>query len=166
MSDSNSSSSPDAVQQLLQGNNATVGPMTAEQRNDRREALLKRQREQREKAQQLSQTARASTSPASAASPTASPSSTSTNQAPVAAPAAAAAATSIPVTTVASATPDAPVRENMVQQAVSFLSSPSVQSADEAKKTQFLEKKGLTAKEIELARAQIAGNPVATAVCF
>lgn len=46
----------------------------------------------------------------------------------------------------------------MVQQAVSFLSSPSVQSAEESKKIQFLEKKGLTAKEIELARARVAGS--------
>jgi len=46
----------------------------------------------------------------------------------------------------------------MVQQAVSFLSSPSVQSAEEAKKIQFLEKKGLTTKEIELAKARISGT--------
>ncbi|GJJ71624.1 peroxin-14 [Entomortierella parvispora] len=155
MSD-NSTSSPDAVQQLLQGNNGAAAPITAEQRNDRREALLKRQREQREKAQQLSQSARANASSPSA------PSTTTPAAAPATTPAAAAAEASTPVAA-AVATPEAPVRENMVQQAVSFLSSPSVQSADEAKKTQFLEKKGLTAKEIELARARIAGKPVAAA---
>jgi hypothetical protein len=44
------------------------------------------------------------------------------------------------------------------------LSSPSVQSAEESKKTAFLEKKGLTLKEIEVARARVAGT--ATAVSF
>ncbi|KAF9340220.1 hypothetical protein BGZ91_003005 [Linnemannia elongata] len=85
----------DSVQQLLQSNNGGQ-PMSAEQRNDRREALLKRQRESREQAQQI------------------------------------------------------------------------VQSAEESKKTAFLEKKGLTLKEIELARARVAGTaatpaPVSTA---
>lgn len=137
--------------------------MSAEQRNDRREALLKRQRESREKAQQMSAAARANAAPTSApttttATPTTTaPASTSTTTpaapTPVAAPAVVA---------------DAPVRENMVQQAVSFLSSPSVQSAEESKKTAFLEKKGLTLKEIELARARVAGAaatpaPVSTA---
>lgn len=145
----------DPVHQLLQSSN-NGQPMTAEQRNERREALLKRQKESREKAQQISQAAKAnaanaSSSPVSStasSSPTtpAPTTTTTTTAAPVAAP---------PVTPVES---DAPVRENMVQQAVSFLSSPSVQSADEAKKTQFLEKKGLTLKEIELARSRVAGG--------
>lgn len=161
MSDDNTNApgtgaSVDPVHQLLQSSN-NGQPMTAEQRNERREALLKRQKESREKAQQISQAAKAnaanaSSSPvfstASASSPsTLAPTTTTTTVAPVAVP---------PVT--APVLSDAPVRENMVQQAVSFLSSPSVQSADEAKKTQFLEKKGLTLKEIELARSRVAGG--------
>ncbi|KAF9377675.1 hypothetical protein CPB97_010015 [Podila verticillata] len=146
----------DPVHQLLQSSN-NGQPMTAEQRNERREALLKRQKESREKAQQISQAAKAnaanassspvsSTASSSPTTPAPTTTTTTTTAAPVAAP---------PVTPVES---DAPVRENMVQQAVSFLSSPSVQSADEAKKTQFLEKKGLTLKEIELARSRVAGG--------
>ncbi|KAG0055042.1 hypothetical protein BGZ89_002490, partial [Linnemannia elongata] len=141
----------DSVQQLLQSNNGGQ-PMSAEQRNDRREALLKRQRESREKAQQMSAAARANAAPTSAPTTTATPTTT--------APA------STSTTTPAAPTPvaapavvvDTPVRENMVQQAISFLSSPSVQSAEESKKTAFLEKKGLTLKEIELARARVAGT--------
>ncbi|KAG0286242.1 hypothetical protein BGZ96_009608 [Linnemannia gamsii] len=150
----------DPVHQLLQSNNGGQ-PMSTEQRNDRREALLKRQRESREKAQQMSAAARTNAAPFSSApaatttTPTAAPSTTSTTTtatpAPVAVPAVA------PVA-------DTPVRENMVQQAVSFLSSPSVQSADESKKTSFLEKKGLTLKEIEVARARVAGTATAPAV--
>jgi len=163
MSDDNTNApgtgaSVDPVHQLLQSSN-NGQPMTAEQRNERREALLKRQKESREKAQQISQAAKAnaanaSSSPVSStasasSSTTLAPTTTTTTAAPVAAPAPPATA---PVLS------DAPVRENMVQQAVSFLSSPSVQSADEAKKTQFLEKKGLTLKEIELARSRVAGG--------
>ncbi|KAF9329745.1 hypothetical protein BG006_007230 [Podila minutissima] len=145
--------SVDPVHQLLQSSN-NGQPMTAEQRNERREALLKRQKESREKAQQISQAAKAN---AIASSSTSAPAST---PAPSSSPAAPPAITA-PVTPVAPVAPivsDAPIRENMVQQAVSFLSSPSVQSADEAKKTQFLEKKGLTLKEIELARSRVAGG--------
>ncbi|KAF9101264.1 hypothetical protein BGX29_005839 [Mortierella sp. GBA35] len=152
----------DPVQQLLQGNNnATNGqPMSAEQRNERREALLKRQQESREKAQQISQAARANAAAGSSSAPA-----TATNNAASSTPAVATPTPTPTTTTTTTATTpspvapveapvvaDAPVRENMVQQAVSFLSSPSVQSADESKKTQFLEKKGLTLKEIELAR--------------
>ncbi|KAF9908047.1 hypothetical protein EC991_010291 [Linnemannia zychae] len=150
----------DSVQQLLASNNGGQ-PMSAEQRNERREALLKRQRESREKAQQMSAAARAnaaagSSAPTTTTTPaTTAPATTTTSPAPVAAPVAAVAA---PVVV------DAPVRENMVQQAVSFLSSPSVQSAEESKKTAFLEKKGLTLKEIEVARARVAGKASAPAV--
>ncbi|KAI7821715.1 peroxisomal membrane anchor protein conserved region-domain-containing protein [Gamsiella multidivaricata] len=169
--DSNPTTNPpaqsiDPVRQLLQGNNSDGQALTAEQRNERREALLKRQKEAREKAQQVSQAARAnaannnagvSTIPSTTAAPApAAPAPIATSTAtPVAA--AAATATAAPVS-------DAPVRENMVQQAVSFLSSPSVQSAEESKKTQFLEKKGLTAKEIELAKARVIGTASAPAV--
>ncbi|KAG0202723.1 hypothetical protein BGX28_004857 [Mortierella sp. GBA30] len=160
----------DPVQELLQGSNGTPGqPLTADQRNERREALLKRQREAREKAQQISQDARAN----AAANGT----NTSTMPAPAPAPAPAivndsAAITISPVpSAVATVTApsvaavlDTPIRENMVQQAVSFLSSPSVQNAEEAKKIQFLEKKGLTSKEIELARARVTGTASVPAV--
>ncbi|KAG9073118.1 hypothetical protein KI688_000905 [Linnemannia hyalina] len=148
----------DPVQQLLQSNNGGQ-PMSTEQRNDRREALLKRQRESREKAQQMSAAARANAAPTSApATTTATP--TTTALASTTAPAAPAPA---PVAAAPVVVADAPVRENMVQQAVSFLSSASVQSAEESKKTAFLEKKGLTLKEIELARARMAGTAAAPA---
>lgn len=145
--------SVDPVHQLLQSSN-NGQPMTAEQRNERREALLKRQKESREKAQQISQAAKAN---AIASTSTSAPASTPAPSSSPATPP----ATTAPVTSVAPVAPvvsDAPIRENMVQQAVSFLSSPSVQSADEAKKTQFLEKKGLTLKEIELARSRVTGG--------
>ncbi|KAF9310876.1 hypothetical protein BG003_008027 [Podila horticola] len=160
MSDDNSNATGagapeiDPVHQLLQSSN-NGQPMTAEQRNERREALLKRQKESREKAQQISQAAKANanasssstSAPATTAASSLSPTPPSTTTAPI-----------TPVAPLASVVSDAPIRENMVQQAVSFLSSPSVQSADEAKKTQFLEKKGLTLKEIELARSRVAGG--------
>ncbi|KAF9028974.1 hypothetical protein BGZ52_004097 [Haplosporangium bisporale] len=170
MSDDNTNAtgagaSVDPVHQLLQSSN-NGQPMTAEQRNERREALLKRQKESREKAQQISQAAKAnaanassspvsSTASSSPIAPTPTTATTTTTTTTTAAPVA-----TTPVTPVES---DAPVRESMVQQAVSFLSSPSVQSADEAKKTQFLEKKGLTLKEIELARSRVAGGSSAPA---
>ncbi|KAF9938510.1 hypothetical protein BGZ67_010737 [Mortierella alpina] len=157
MSDDNSTSAQqpqqtvDPVQQLLHGSNGAPGqPLTTDQRNERREALLKRQREAREKAQHISQTARANAAGSSSAS-TSTSAVPAANTAPVEG-----ASTPAPAPAPASIASDTAVRENMVQQAVSFLSSPSVQSADESKKTQFLEKKGLTAKEIELARARIA----------
>ncbi|KAF9418101.1 hypothetical protein BGZ94_009796 [Podila epigama] len=179
MSDNNtnSGSSPqgatatvDPVHQLLHsGTNGQA--MTPEQRNERREALLKRQRESRERAQQISQAAKANAASASSSSTTTT--TTTTSAAPAVAtaatpaPAVATATGSTPPTVVSSSSPgpvsvassdNTPVRENMVQQAVSFLSSPSVQSADESKKTQFLEKKGLTLKEIELARSRVAAG--------
>ncbi|KAG0082804.1 hypothetical protein BGZ93_007108 [Podila epicladia] len=144
--------SVDPVHQLLQSSN-NGQPMTAEQRNDRREALLKRQKEAREKAQQISQAAKANAiAPSSSSAPASTPAPSPST------PPVTTAALVTPVAPVAPVVSDAPVRENMVQQAVSFLSSPSVQSADEAKKTQFLEKKGLTLKEIELARSRVAGG--------
>ena len=42
-----------------------------------------------------------------------------------------------------------PLNEDLIKSAVSFLSSPNVQSADTAKKVAFLTKKGLSAKEVE-----------------
>ncbi|KAF9556111.1 hypothetical protein EC968_008437 [Mortierella alpina] len=173
MSDDNSTPAQqpqpmDSVQQLLHGGNGTPGqPLTTDQRNERREALLKRQREAREKAQQISQTARAnatgsgSASNSAGAAPPSSPATTSAIPS-TAVPGAVQAPASTPTPT--STASDTPVRENMVQQAVSFLSSPSVQSADESKKTRFLEKKGLTAKEIELARARVAGTASAPSI--
>jgi len=168
MSDDNNSASTagqavDPVRQLLQENNANGGAsgqaLTADQRNERREALLKRQRESREKAQQLAQSARANAASGSAAPAAPAATTTTTTPSPVPASTATPAAAATPVAAVAPApAADAPVRENMVQQAVSFLSSPSVQSAEESKKIQFLEKKGLTAKEIELAQARVAGS--------
>ncbi|KAG0376861.1 hypothetical protein BGX24_007119 [Mortierella sp. AD032] len=147
----------DSVQQLLATNNGGQ-PMSAEQRNDRREALLKRQRESREKAQQMSAAARANANASSSAPTTATTTSTAV---PTTTNITATTATTPVPTPVAATAPvvaDAPVRENMVQQAISFLSSPSVQSAEESKKTAFLEKKGLTLKEIEVARARVAGK--------
>lgn len=134
--------------------------MSAEQRNDRREALLKRQKESREKAQQMSAAARANAAPASTPATTATPTTTAPTSTSTTAPAAPAPAPVAAPAVVA----DAPVRENMVQQAVSFLSSPSVQSAEESKKTAFLEKKGLTLKEIEAARARVAGTAAAVSI--
>ncbi|KAF9921457.1 hypothetical protein FBU30_008482 [Linnemannia zychae] len=169
MSDNNNENTAapagDAVQQLLASNN-NGQPMSAEQRNERREALLRRQKEAREKAQQMSAAARANANAAAPSAPTTVSTATSTAVAttPTTAPVP---TTSTPTPTPVTATPapvaDAPVRENMVQQAVSFLSSPSVQSAEESKKTAFLEKKGLTLKEIELARARVAGKATAPA---
>lgn len=175
MSDDNSASAPqpqqavDPVQQLLHGGNGAPGqPLTTDQRNERREALLKRQREAREKAQQISQTARAnaagsgstsSSAEITPAPPAVASATPSANTAPIPG-----ASTPAPAPASAPIATDTPVRENMVQQAVSFLSSPSVQTADESKKTQFLEKKGLTAKEIELARARIAGTASAVSL--
>ncbi|KAG0343926.1 hypothetical protein BG004_004892 [Podila humilis] len=150
----------DPVHQLLQASN-NGQPLTAEQRNERREALLKRQKEAREKAQQISQAAKSNASaapPSSSSSLSPSSPSSSSTVTPAASSSPVAVAPSSPTSTTIAAVSDAPVRENMVQQAMSFLSSPSVQSADEAKKTQFLEKKGLTLKEIELARSRVASG--------
>ncbi|KAG0298492.1 hypothetical protein BGZ97_004041 [Linnemannia gamsii] len=157
-------STVDPVHQLLQSNNGGQ-PMSAEQRNNRREALLKRQRESREKAQQMSAAARANAAPSSSA-PAAATTTTPTAASSTISSTTTTAATPAPVVSAPVVAPvaDTPVRENMVQQAVSFLSSPSVQSAEESKKTAFLEKKGLTLKEIEVARARVAGTATAPAV--
>ncbi|KAF9586732.1 hypothetical protein BGW38_006274 [Lunasporangiospora selenospora] len=146
---------------LYAGNNGQ--PMTADQRNERREALLRRQKEAREKAQQLSQAARANVSAPAAAENTTAPATTTTTTATAASAPSSAAPASVTTASTAPVAPispseDQPIRENMVQQAISFLSSPSVQSADEAKKTQFLVKKGLSLKEIELARSKVAAK--------
>ncbi|KAG0250140.1 hypothetical protein BG011_008637 [Mortierella polycephala] len=174
MSDESNTSPPsqtaDAVPQPSQNNDSNGAPgqpLTVDQRNERREALLKRQREAREKAQQISQAARANatlttTTTTNNTSPAPGAANTSTASTPATTPASAPVAAAAP-TPAATAVPDAPVRENMVQQAVSFLSSSSVQSAEESKKIQFLEKKGLTAKEIELAKARVAGTASAPA---
>ncbi|KAK3827319.1 MAG: peroxisomal membrane anchor protein conserved region-domain-containing protein [Linnemannia gamsii] len=147
----------DSVQQLLGTNNGGQ-PMSAEQRNDRREALLKRQRESREKAQQMSAAARANANASSSAPTTATTTSTAVPTTTNITATTATTPVPTPVAVTAPVVADAPVRENMVQQAISFLSSPSVQSAEESKKTAFLEKKGLTLKEIEVARARVAGK--------
>ncbi|KAG0233676.1 hypothetical protein BGW42_007262 [Actinomortierella wolfii] len=155
-SNDSTTSAPTAPQEpVATAPTPTSQTLTAEQRNQRREELLKRQREAREKAQQLAQSARANAtgSPALTSSPSATPSAPTTNTTP--------ATTTTPAATVTTATTqpepavDAPVRENLVQQAVAFLSSPNVRTADEAKKTQFLQKKGLTTKEIALAKARV-----------
>ncbi|KAF9907702.1 hypothetical protein BX616_000351 [Lobosporangium transversale] len=176
MSDNNSSNensnstaeqTVDPVHQLLQSNGGNSVPgqaLTAEQRNERREALLKRQRESREKAQQISQAARANaaTGNGNASISTSGAASVATASTPANAPAPAPVPAAIPPA-ISAPVPEAPVRENMIQQAVAFLSSPNVQSAEESKKIQFLEKKGLTAKEIELAKARVAaGKTTAT----
>ncbi|CEP09418.1 hypothetical protein [Parasitella parasitica] len=71
-----------------------------------------------------------------------------------------------PATTeIATADVTAPIREDMIKPAVSFLSSPNVRSADRAKKVAFLQKKGLTQAEITEAfkRAGVEGeNATAT----
>lgn len=41
------------------------------------------------------------------------------------------------------------MRQELLESAVSFLSSPNIKTADREKKIQFLEKKGLTKEEIE-----------------
>ncbi|RHZ87336.1 hypothetical protein Glove_37g75 [Diversispora epigaea] len=46
-------------------------------------------------------------------------------------------------------------RENFISQAVNFLSSPNIIKAEEEKKTQFLLSKGLTRKEIEIAKEKV-----------
>ncbi|CEJ02789.1 hypothetical protein G6F70_005864 [Rhizopus microsporus] len=50
------------------------------------------------------------------------------------------------------------LREDMLKPAVSFLTSPNVQSADKAKKIAFLQKKGLTQAEIDEAFKRAGDN--------
>ncbi|KAI8137413.1 peroxisomal membrane anchor protein conserved region-domain-containing protein [Fennellomyces sp. T-0311] len=59
------------------------------------------------------------------------------------------------------ATP-APLREDLLKSAVSFLSSPNVRSADTAKKVAFLRQKGLSADEITEAFKRVGENAPAT----
>ncbi|KAI8336897.1 peroxisome membrane anchor protein Pex14p [Blakeslea trispora] len=49
-------------------------------------------------------------------------------------------------------------RQDLIKSAVSFLSSPNVQSADREKKVAFLQKKGLTQEEIDEAFQVVKGN--------
>ncbi|KAI9307353.1 peroxisomal membrane anchor protein conserved region-domain-containing protein [Cunninghamella echinulata] len=51
-----------------------------------------------------------------------------------------------------------PLREDKLKLAVSFLSSPKVQTADKVKKTAFLKQKGLTDQEIEEAYKRTEGG--------
>lgn len=51
-----------------------------------------------------------------------------------------------------------PLRENMVAQAVSFLSSPKVQSSPKDRQDSFLKTKGVTDAEIAEARRRVAGG--------
>ncbi|KAJ3014992.1 peroxisomal membrane protein pex14 [Thoreauomyces humboldtii] len=54
-----------------------------------------------------------------------------------------------------------PVREDIIQSAVRFLSDPKVQESPLAKRIAFLEKKGLSPAEVEVALARANGTPVA-----
>lgn len=54
-----------------------------------------------------------------------------------------------------------PLREDMLKNAVSFLSSPNVRSADTAKKVAFLRQKGLTQPEIEEAFKRVGESGAA-----
>ncbi|KAI7885337.1 hypothetical protein K492DRAFT_141752 [Lichtheimia hyalospora FSU 10163] len=69
------------------------------------------------------------------------------------------------VPTSAAATSNEPLREDMIKNAVSFLSSPNVRSADTAKKVAFLRQKGLTQPEIEEAFKRVgeSGAPATAA---
>ena len=63
-----------------------------------------------------------------------------------------------------SSSPTQPLREDMLKSAVSFLSSPNVRSADNAKKVAFLRQKGLTTDEItEAFKREGENGPVTTA---
>ncbi|KAL1923622.1 uncharacterized protein VTP21DRAFT_8602 [Calcarisporiella thermophila] len=115
--------------------------MTPEERKKKRDQLLKMQQKARER-QSLSN----STAPDSAPS-------TVSNMA--------AANNASPPPTVASS-PEVSangnggaIREDMVQRAVQFLTSPNVRSAPRVRKVTFLEKKGLTPREIEVAFERI-----------
>lgn len=72
----------------------------------------------------------------------------------------------VPTPTPAQAPPAAsnePLREDMLKNAVSFLSSPNVRSADTAKKVAFLRQKGLTQPEIEEAFKRVGDSGAAAA---
>ncbi|CAO3683358.1 unnamed protein product [Umbelopsis ramanniana] len=118
MSDNDDNQPPkqDQVRDLL-------GPaLTPEQREEKRKALVQRQKDARAAQQPPS-------SPESSAVP---------------------GATKAPVPVVeAKPSEDLPLREDLIKPAVSFLSSPNVRSADRAKKLAFLQKKGLNQREIQ-----------------
>ncbi|EIE19534.1 hypothetical protein COCSUDRAFT_48772 [Coccomyxa subellipsoidea C-169] len=58
--------------------------------------------------------------------------------------------------------PAASLREDQIQNAVSFLSHPKVRGSSAASKVSFLEKKGLTAAEIEEAFRRVPDTPTAS----
>ncbi|KAI8384419.1 peroxisomal membrane anchor protein conserved region-domain-containing protein [Radiomyces spectabilis] len=60
--------------------------------------------------------------------------------------------------------PQPPLREDMVKSAVSFLSSPKVRSADQAKKIAFLRNKGLNQAEIDEAFKRVPGSDAQPAI--
>jgi hypothetical protein len=126
MSDNDDNQPPkqDQVRDLL-------GPaLTPEQREEKRKALVQRQKDAR---------AGADLSTLLAQQPPSSPESSAVPG-----------ATKAPVPVVeAKPSDDLPLREDLIKPAVSFLSSPNVRSADRAKKLAFLQKKGLNQREIQ-----------------
>jgi hypothetical protein len=110
-----------------------LGPaLTPEQREEKRKALVQRQKDAR---------AGADLSTLLAQQPPTSPESESS---------AVPGATKAPVPVVEEKpSEDLPLREDLIKPAVSFLSSPNVRSADRAKKLAFLQKKGLNQREIQ-----------------
>ncbi|KAI9287746.1 peroxisomal membrane anchor protein conserved region-domain-containing protein [Umbelopsis sp. AD052] len=142
MSDNDDNQPPkqDQVRELL-------GPsLTPEQREEKRKALVQRQKDAR---------AGADLSTLLAQQP---PSSTESSAVPE--------ATKAPVPVVAAkASEDLPLREDLIKPAVSFLSSPNVRSADRAKKLAFLQKKGLNQREIQEAFQRVGETkPDSTAI--
>ncbi|KAI9494020.1 peroxisomal membrane anchor protein conserved region-domain-containing protein [Zychaea mexicana] len=95
----------------------------------------------------------AGTSPTTTQSPTLTNSSTISSTAP--------AKQQAPAPAPATTTPSQPLREDMIKSAVSFLSSPNVRSADNAKKVAFLRQKGLTADEITESFKRVGENGAA-----
>ncbi|KAI9485292.1 MAG: peroxisomal membrane anchor protein conserved region-domain-containing protein [Benjaminiella poitrasii] len=83
-----------------------------------------------------------------------------TNEGPITA---AAPATITTTTTTTPAVQSSSLREDMIKQAVSFLSSPNVRSADKAKKIAFLEKKGLNQTEIDESFKRVGDQAVTNA---
>lgn len=77
------------------------------------------------------------------------PPATTTAPPPVATTTPAPTTTTTPTPTPAATSTPATLREDLVKSAVSFLSSPNVQSADRSKKVAFLQKKGLNQAEID-----------------
>ncbi|KAJ3003665.1 peroxisomal membrane protein pex14 [Thoreauomyces humboldtii] len=65
---------------------------------------------------------------------------------------------------ISSATPEAPVREDILASAVRFLQDPKVQESPLAKRIAFLESKGLTAAEIQVALTRTSSAPASTSI--